>query len=320
MQSQRSLGFVLVFGVLACSGGELPTEGGGGTTAGGNGSGGETTTTGGNGGDTTTTGGSASGGGGAQSTGGAGGAGPGWPSCLTQPAGSIERTIPDVWSLNPSMALESWVPGVYVSAISGGGCTAGQSCAIFVQTAESYIDLADATHQSLRIGVAPAAASYFEGIAVGDQIDLFASAFRDPGTNELYFLVSPSLPGCANVIGQGNLQPVDAVLDDFTVATYETDIGPVLVRIDTVTGNPNTPPETFALWDTGTMPNGDITQVTSLSPFCLPGEVFTGLTDGMNTDFAEVVGVFSIFSPPADPPVKYEEICVRSSADYPLAN
>lgn len=318
----NALAFAFSVTALACSGGELPTEGGGGTTSntGGNGTGGTPTSSTGGGGNASTGGFDPQGGGGTASTGGSGGAGPMWPTCDAQPAGSIERTIPEIWALNPSSALESWVPGVYITAISGGACVAGESCTFYVQQEETYADLTAATKQSLRVGVAPAVSNYFETLAVGDRIDLFANAFRDPGVNELYFLISPSLPGCAAVVGQGDPQPVLATLDDFTVAAYEDTIGPVLVRVDTVTGNPNTPPETFALWDTGTMPNGDITTVTSLSPFCLTGKAFTGLTDGTNTAFSEVVGVFSIFSPPADPPVKYEEICVRTTADYPLAN
>ncbi|NUP09240.1 MAG: hypothetical protein HOW73_24580 [Polyangiaceae bacterium] len=320
--------FAVVIGVLSLGcGGEVPDDDVGGGPAGGSssdgGSGGtENATTGGMGGQ----GGQPSeGGGGAEPVGGnseGGGGGAGWPTCDTQPAGSPTMTIPEVWEANPAAPEEAWVPGVYVTAVSNGGCTAGASCQIFVQQEESYADLDAARQQSLRIGVAPTVAMYFEGIDVGDRIDLYARAVRDTedGKNELIFLVTPNLPGCAAVVGSGDPQPVVATLADLSVAAYEDVMGPVLVRVNGVSGNPNPPAETFALWTTGQAPDGDITTVTSLSPFFLAGGAFTGLTDGMNTNFNHVVGVFGLFVPPADPLIKYEEIYVRSDADYPLAN
>jgi hypothetical protein len=250
--------------------------------------------------------------------GGAGGAE--WPDCLSQPAGSPEKTIPEIWADNPSMLTEAWVPGVFITAISGDGCVAGQACQFFVQQEETYLTLGEATHQSLRVGIAPDASEHFVGLAVGDQVDLYAHAFRDTadGKNELLFLVTGSLPGCANPVGAGDSLPVTVTLDDLTVEAYEDTIGPVLVRVETVTGNPNMPAETFALWDTGSMPGGDITTVTSLSPFFLAGGAFVGLTPDDITDFTEVVGVFGIFAPPADPLIKYEEIYARSGADYTI--
>lgn len=245
--------------------------------------------------------------------------GPMWPDCSAQPPGSPEKTLPEIWADDPVAPAEAWVPGVYVTAVSGGACVAQQSCQLFIQQEESYTTLAEATHQSLRVAVAPSVAEHFQGIAVGDRIDFYGHAFRDTqdGKNELFFLVADSLPGCAAVVGAGDPQPITVTLDDLTTPGYETEYGPVLVRVDTVSGNPNLPTETFALWDTGTMPNGDITTVTSLSPYFLPGATFTGLMDGVNTDFSEVIGVFAIFAPPADPLIKYEEIYVRSDAEYP---
>lgn len=249
-------------------------------------------------------------------TGGAGGAE--WPDCLSQPAGSDEKSIPEIWTDDPAFPTAAWVPGVFITAISGDGCVAGQACQFFVQQEETYATLVQATHQSLRVAVAPDASEHFVGLAVGDQVDMFASAFRDTqdGKNELIFLVTSALPGCANAIGAGDPLPVTVTLDDLTVDAYEETIGPVLVRVETVSGNPNMPAETFALWDTGAMPGGDITTVTSLSPFFLAGSAFVGLTPDDITDFSEVVGVFGIFAPPADPLIKYEEIYARSGADY----
>ncbi|MBL9021696.1 MAG: hypothetical protein JNL21_05825 [Myxococcales bacterium] len=252
------------------------------------------------------------------STTGTGGGTP-WPTCETQPPGSPTKTLNEIWTENPANPTEAWVPGVYVTAIANNGCTAGTACQFFIQQDESYGSLAEATHQSLRVGVAPSVAEHFVDIQVGDQVDFYGFAFRNTqdGENELLFLVTDSLQGCARTVGMGDLQPLTVTLDQLTTQGYETDYGPLFVRVDTVTGNPNMPAETFALWDTGTMPGGDITTVTSLSPFFLSGAAFTGLTDGMNTNFSEVVGVFGIFAPPADPLIKYEEIYVRATADYP---
>ncbi len=320
----RTTSLALAFGSVlllalspACDDGETPSEGGGGsggngTTASGTTKASSTSSTASSSASSTADTSSSTNG-----TGGAGGAE--WPTCETQPPGSPTKTIPDIWADDPAMPAEAWVPGVYVTAISGDGCVSGQACQFFVQQEESYATLAAAAHQSLRVGVAPAAAEHFEALAVGDQIDLYAHAFRDTeeGKNELLFLVTPALPGCALAVGSGDSQPVTVTLDQLSVATYETDVGPVLVRVETVSGNPNLAAETFALWDTGAMPGNDITTVTSLSPFFASGAAFTGLVDGMNTDFAEVVGVFGLFVPPADPLIKYEEIYVRSVADYP---
>ena len=209
--------------------------------------------------------------------------------------------------------------GVFITAISGGGCVADAACQIFVQQDETYGSFAEAAQHAIRIGIAPAVATDFVGLSDGDQVDAYGRGFRDlaDGPDEALILVTPALEGCAKAIGTGDPQPVLVTLDQLSVDAYENTHGPVLVRVDTVTGNPNMPAETFALWDTGTLPGGDITTVTSLSPYFLPGAAFAGLTDGANTNFASVTGVFGLFVPPADPLIKYEEIYVRETADYP---
>jgi hypothetical protein len=87
-----------------------------------------------------------------------------------------------------------------------------------------------------------------------------------------------------------------------------------------VSGNPNLPAETFGLWETGTPIDPTNTDITSLSPFFLPTQAFTGLTDRLNTNFQSVTGVFALFTPPADPLIKYEHVYPRTDAEYPLAN
>lgn len=323
-----SLASALVFTLAACGGGELPVEGGGGN--------GGTSNQGGNGGDPTNDGGSGAGiedgggpegGGGAASNGGGGEGGEGggvepWPTCDMQPAGSPTKTLEQIWEDDPEFPTAAWVPGVYVTAISRGGCIAGQACQFFVQQEESFDSLDAAAHQSLRVGVAPSVAMYFTDIAVGDQVDLYAHAFRDAkdGNNELFFLVAQNLPGCAFTVGEGTLEPVDATLDDLTLATYEVTHGPLFIRLETVSGRPKTSMETFGLWHTGEEIGDDLTTVTSLSPFFLPNAAFPNTTENVITDFDFAVGVFAVFAPPADPLIKYEELYVRTVADYPLAN
>lgn len=234
--------------------------------------------------------------------------------------GSATKTIPDVWTDDPSAPTPIWLPGVYVTALSRGGCAPGQNCDIFIQQDESYADLTDAQQKGLRIGVAPNAADHFTGIAVGDKVDVFGYAFRNTqdGMNELFILVSQSLPGCAKVVGSGNPTPVPATLDELTTAGYEAN-GPALVTVSDVSGKPHMPGETFALWDTATGPMGTITDVTSMSPFCLPNQAFVGFTPETIVDFTSVTGVFAVFAPPAMPLIKYEEIYIRDMSEAPLA-
>ena len=326
---QRSL-CCAVFFLSACGGGEVPTSGGagGGGDPSSGGAGGETTSggtggmgaTGGSGGSGATGGVGGSGGtGGATGGGGSGGSEP-WPTCETQPADLVDTTINQIWIANPMDPVEYWVPGVYITAISGSACVANQSCQFFVQQEESFLDLADASQQGLRVAVTPPVAQYFTDLVVGDQVDLQAFAVRDTedGENELFFFITPNLPGCALAIGEGDPQPVLADFDDLTIAAYEDTMGPVLVRLDTVSGNPNMPVQTFGLWDTGVPFDPMNPDITSMSPFFLPGGTFVALTDGMTENWPFVVGVFGLFTPNADPIVKYEEIYVRTSADYAL--
>jgi hypothetical protein len=315
MQKALFLGMAWVIG---CGGGELVGEdtssSTGGTTTGGSGgaaNGGATSS--GGGGESTT------GGGGTGGDGGAGGSVALWPTCDQQEQGVLAKTLPEIWTDNPVTATRAWVSGVYVSAVSGGGCAANSACQIFVQQALSFADLNAAKRQSIRFAIAPSAASRFVGIVPGDRVDLDARAFRDTtdGRNELIFLVTDNLKGCMKKTGTGTLVPVTTTLDVLSVAEYEAN-GPIFIRIDTVSGKPNAPPQTFGMWDTGAPLPGDLTMVTSLSPFFLPNAQFTGLTTDVITDFASVTGVFGIFTPDAVPLVKYEELYPRSMTEVVL--
>jgi hypothetical protein len=236
--------------------------------------------------------------------------------CDPDPANASAVTIPQIWAANPAMATDEWVPGVYVTGVSGAGCAANLSCQIFVQQDETYASLTAAAQKSIKIDITPALAGTFTGIAVGDKIDVHAHALRDTtnGQDELKFLVSGNLQGCAKVVGSGNPTPITTTLDMLTVDLYNTE-GPVLLTVDLVTGRPHQPAETFALWTTGSPPGTDITKVTSMSPFFLAGGGFTGFTPEMITQFSSVTGVFGLFQPMG--PTVYKEIYIRDMSEAP---
>ena len=305
------------------NGGSGATGGSGGTgAAGGSGGQGGTGAAGGSGGQGGTGAMGGSGGqggtGGQGGSGGQGGGGGGWPTCDAQPAGVTAYSIHDIWQQNPLTAVEAWVPGVFVTAVSGGACVAGSPCQLFVQQKETFSSIAEGMKQALRVVVFPAASEHFTGIGVGDRIDLRAYVYRHTqnGENEIFFHVSQSLPGCAKIVGSGELVPVPGLdLEDLTVAAYEETMGPLFIRLETVSGKPKAPNQTFGLWESFMPGGGPVEEVTSVSPFFLPGNQFTGLTPDIIYNFLTVDGVFGVFAPPADPLIKYEEIYIRSMSD-----
>jgi hypothetical protein len=214
------------------------------------------------------------------------------------------------------------VPGVFATAVSKAGCTAGVACQIYVQQKEQFADLAAGSQQAMKIFISANTATHFTGIKTGDQVDVYASAWRYNvnGENELLLQVSLALPGCAKVVGSGVPLPVSAKLSDLTLSAYEDTVGPLLVKVDKVSGKPQTPPETFGLWDTGTFNDAGVSSVVSLSPFFLPGGVFTGFdpaNQGKTHDFGSVTGVFGLFIPSGSM-TKYKEIYPRAEAEYPI--
>ena len=287
---------------------ETLSGGAGGATGGTTASGGSTAS-GGTGGDTTssTT---------DTSTGGTGGMGPGWPTCDAKPDNVPEKTLHEIWLENPVSQTEVWVSGAFVTAVSGDGCVAGTACQFFVQEAPQFVDFADAAKRSLKVFASANTSSHFEGIKVGDQVDIQAWAWRYDidGQNELLLQVNLQFPGCAKVVGSAVPKPVTATLAQLTVKGYEEDYGPVFVELDGVSGKPHLPAETFGMWPTGQIdmsPDGP----TSLSPFFLDGAVFVGLTSEKIHDFTKVVGVFGLFVPPANPLVKYKEVYPRTMTE-----
>ncbi len=299
---------------------------GGATTAAGGSGGATTTAAGGSGGATTTATGGAGGAGGATTTttgeGGAGGAPVGaWPDCTTQPKGSFLRTIPDLWAANPPKQTKAgtWVPGVYVTAISAGGCVAGTECQVFLQQDETYADLAAGAKHAIKLFASNKVSEHFTSLKVGDKVDAFGSAWRSTlnGANELEIDVNLAYPGCANVVGTGDPKPVQATLADLTIAGYEDTIGPLLVQADLVSGKPTSNTAIFGMWPTGQFPDGGPEGFVSLSFYFLQGQAFSGLTIDKLHDFSSVAGVFGELLMPG--PTKFRVIYPRQMTDVVIA-
>jgi len=217
---------------------------------------------------------------------------------------------------DPAMPTDVWLPGVYVTAVSHGGCSAGYACQIFVQSAETFADLASGSQQAIKLFISANTAEHFTGVAVGDKVDADGYAWRYnlTGQHELLVEVNLQLPGCAKKVGTGNPTPVVVTLDDLSVPAYEDTVGPLLVRVNGVTGKPALPTETFGLWNTGVFTDAGVNNLTSLSPYFLTGGAFTGLTQSHLTDFTSLTGVFGIFILSSSG-AKYEELYPRNAAD-----
>lgn len=255
-------------------------------------------------------------------------AGDPWPTCDMQPAGVPDMTLPQVWSSNPTTPTEVWITGLYVTALSWGGCSSGNACQIFVQDAETYASFAAGAHHGMKIFVSGAAAQHFEALQVGDRVNVYAHAWRydlNPAQDELLLQVNGALPGCAKTVGTGSPTPIQGVeLTDLTVEAYEDTHGPLLIEVEGLSGKPGAADETFALWTTGgPFVEAGIESVVNASPYFLSGGSFTGLPSDGNTtvDFASITGVFGLFVPaaPADGGTspKYLMLYPRAMADMP---
>jgi hypothetical protein len=245
-----------------------------------------------------------------------------WPTCDSKPTTASAKTIPEIWQANSSVAVETWVTGVYVTAISGSACTANKACQLFVQTDLSYASLAAAAKHSIKVFVSAAAASHFTQVAVGDRVDVLGWAWRYDvnAQHELLLQVNTQVRGCAKTTSSSNaLLPLTGLtLSDLTLDKYENTHGPLFVRIANVLGKPDpSPTATFGLFhateaglpDAGADAGAGI---VSLSPFFLPGSTFTGLTPVL-TAFSSLTGIFGTFVSAAGG--KYLEIYPRTSAD-----
>jgi hypothetical protein len=246
-----------------------------------------------------------------------------WPTCDAKPAAVSERTIPAIWQADPPAAVETWVTGVYVTAISGAACSAGKACQIFLQSDLSYGSLPSAAKHGIKLFVSAAAASHFTAVKVGDQVDVLAWAWRYnlDFQHELLLQVNALTRGCAKTTSSNNaLVPLAGVrLTDLTIDAYENTHGPLFVRVATVLGKPDpSATATFGLFhptdagfpDAGA--DGGNVDIVSLSPFFLPGSAFTGLS-AVLTSFTSLTGVFGTFVPKTGP--KYLELYPRVAGD-----
>ncbi len=251
-----------------------------------------------------------------------------WPTCESMPASATPRTISDTWALNPTTPNETWVAGAYVTAISGGACSAGVACQIYLQSDLAPGSLAAGAHEAIKLFASAAAASHFVGLKVNDRVDALGWAWRYNvgGQNELLLQVNMNLPGCARKVGTGTPLPVTGVrLSDLTLIAYENTLGPLLVQVSDVSGvYGGVATATFGLWntpdagpDSGFLDAG-APSLVSLSPYFLPASKFAPpFATGGATRFATITGVFGLFMAPVDGGTapKFLEIYPRTMAD-----
>jgi len=242
-----------------------------------------------------------------------------WPDCMSQPTGVPTKTIPEIWSDNPTMPTQVWLESVYVTGISSGACTAGVACELIVQQDLTYGSLAAGAQHAIREWITTATSTYFTARAVGDQVNMLAWAYRETGAgeNELILHVDTIEPGCALKIGSGTPTPITGVqLSDVdSIADYEQTYGPLLISIPSVTGTPKQPDQIFGLGDTFYDGGADDGQIVSLSPYYMAGGVFVGFDAGVKTKFTAVSGVYNEYYDPDASSTKYLVVSTRTMSD-----
>lgn len=245
-----------------------------------------------------------------------------WPTCDAKPATASAMTIPEIWQADPPAAVETWVTGAYVTAISGSSCSANKACQLFLQSDLSYASLDAAAKHGIKLFVSAAAASHFTSVSVGDRVDVLGWAWRYnlAAQHELLLQVNVMTRGCAKTTSSNNaLVALSGVtLADLTLDKYENTHGPLFVHVANLLGKPDpSPTATFGLFhptDAGFPEAGADAgvDIVSLSPFFLPGSSFTGLTPVL-TAFASITGVFGTFVPATGP--KYLELYPPTTVD-----
>ena len=253
-------------------------------------------------------------------------AGPDWPACETRPDGATATTLRDLWMANPPAPKSSWVSGVVITAISGGGCATDKACQIYVQEESAETTLTGVAHRAMKVFVSAKAAARFTGLAVGDKVDVAAHAWRYTvgGQNELLLQVNDLTRGCAKKTGTGAIAPVAATLADLGSAdAYENQYGPVLVQLSGVSGNTDTAlTMTFGMFPSTGGFDAGATSIVSLSPYCLPAGTFgAGMAPKTRYNFTTVTGVYGLFAPPATdagPPPRYLQLYPRTMGDLAI--
>lgn len=242
-----------------------------------------------------------------------------WPDCTSQPQGVPTKTIAELWSDDPTKPTQVWLDGVYVTALSKGACVAGTACEFIVQQDLTYASLEAGAQHAIRAWISAPTAKYFTSLAVGDQVNAMAWAFRESegGQNELILHVDQVEPGCTFKIGAGTPTPIVgvALADLGSLEAYEQIYGPLLMQVSNVTGTPKQPDRTFGLGDSFYDGGTSDAQIVSLSPYYMDGGVFTGLEAGVKTKFTSVSGVFNEYFNPDASAVKYLELGPRASTD-----
>jgi hypothetical protein len=109
-------------------------------------------------------------------------------------------------------------------------------------------------------------------------------------------------------------------LSDLSVDAYDQTYGPLLIKVDTISGKPAGASSTFAIWNTsGPYVDAGVGSIVSISPYFLPSGSFTGLpTSGsVAVSFKSVTGAFGLFEPTTDAgaPIQYMEIYPRTMGD-----
>jgi hypothetical protein len=244
-----------------------------------------------------------------------------WPDCTSQPQGVPTKAITDLWSANPSTPTQVWLAGVYVTAISQGACVAGVACEFILQQDLTYASLEAGAQHAIRAWIGSSASKYFVQLAVGDQVNAMAWAFRESegGQNELILHVDDVEPGCALKIGSGTPTPITGVaLGDLgSLSAYEDTYGPLLLQVANVRGTPKAPDQTFGLGNAIFDGGASDAEIVSLSPYYMAGGNFVGLEAGVKTTFTSVSGVFNEYFNPDASATKYLEIGARTPSDYP---
>jgi hypothetical protein len=236
--------------------------------------------------------------------------------------GAVQKTIHEIYVDNPAQPTQVWVPGVYVTAVSQGGCVAGTACQIFVQQDLSYSDLTAGSGQAIKLFVSANTATHFTQVQVGQKVDIDAWAWRYNVNQpeELLLQVNLQNKGCAKVVGSGDAQPLTVGLTQLMFANYDT-VGPLLVKVLTPSGTPQAADQTFGLFIKGSFVDAGVDNVVSLSPYFLSGGTFGAFTAanyGHINDFTFVTGVFGVFVPMGSMQ-RYREIYPRTAAEYPVA-
>ena len=204
---------------------------------------------------------------------------PRFPSCHTQPRGSVIATIDALW--RDDVAAYVFIEDAYVTAVSDGGCRRNATCEMFLQQHAGYADHHDAAKQGMHVMIEGDVAHRFDNIGPGDRVDVAGqSDYRD---GALRLDIGSAAPGCAAVVGEADPEPVDV-----TIGELDDMQGPALVRIGSLGAEAHANDEAF---DAVSMIGDDDDLAVEVSPRFLPLRAFD-IATGERVFFDHIVGVF----------------------------